>query len=726
MTHWMPGGSIQYTPGGLAWLRQWGPLRYTANTAFVGLVFASHIETSSPADASRYRVWARGQIAYMVGSNPSNFSYIVGYGSAYPLQPHHKASTCPPAPAPCDWPQFSNTAVPNYHTVFGALVGGPGNADQYQDRRTDYVMNEVTLDYNAGFTAAAAAFSALTPFSPTTAVPTGAPVTPPPTVAPSSAAPTTQTSAPSPTIPPSESVACFTSGAYACNGTSEAFYRAGFTELWCTASCFVGGAFHPACVTPGLAGGPQTPTADTRCSCGCASSTTAAPVTVPSTTAAPTAFSGVSALINYTVVNNWGSGCQVQVTARISLPVSTWSVVMTMTPVTSSFQQVWDAVQQSAANGVITLQNAGYNGAVAASGLISFGGLFNGQCPTLVSGTINGVLASIVGDVVSTTPGVTAAPVQSTTSAPSLATTPLATAAPNDVTTAPPSGTSVTATVAHVVQSSYNDGCQFIVEATLSIPVTSWSLVLTMSPPATGVVAWDAVVVSSSGGLATFGNMANNGQVSAFGRISFGGIWSHSGQCPVLQSATVNGVLASLATPAPSTQNPTQPPASMSPTASLPPTTFVASTTPATTTRATDVTNPFVAHPDWYVNPTYIANLDDTINATSSQSTRCTLAGMRDIPSAYWIDVKSKAQVTATSAQDTSMAHGILEHARSHNGKLVTFIIYDLPNRDCHAFASNGEICCSYNPDGTCDYLANPNSCAAGIIEYKTQYIDLL
>lgn len=29
MRAWMPGGSVQYTPGGLAFRAYWGPLRYT-------------------------------------------------------------------------------------------------------------------------------------------------------------------------------------------------------------------------------------------------------------------------------------------------------------------------------------------------------------------------------------------------------------------------------------------------------------------------------------------------------------------------------------------------------------------------------------------------------------------------------------------------------------------------------------------------------------------------
>lgn len=39
----------------------------------------------------------------------------------------------------------------NAHTLFGALVGGPGPNDNYVDDRTDYIMAEVTCDYNAGF-----------------------------------------------------------------------------------------------------------------------------------------------------------------------------------------------------------------------------------------------------------------------------------------------------------------------------------------------------------------------------------------------------------------------------------------------------------------------------------------------------------------------------------------------------------------------------------------------
>jgi hypothetical protein len=43
--------------------------------------------------------------------------------------------------------------------ITGALVGGPDQSDNYPDLRPDYQRSEVALDYNAGFTGAAAALA---------------------------------------------------------------------------------------------------------------------------------------------------------------------------------------------------------------------------------------------------------------------------------------------------------------------------------------------------------------------------------------------------------------------------------------------------------------------------------------------------------------------------------------------------------------------------------------
>ena len=85
----------------------------------------------------------------------------MGFGNNYPLQPHHKAAACDSPPAECTWSTFGDTSKNNPHQLNGALVGGPKYAnDQFQDIRTDYIMNEVTLDYNAGFQSAVAGLKA--------------------------------------------------------------------------------------------------------------------------------------------------------------------------------------------------------------------------------------------------------------------------------------------------------------------------------------------------------------------------------------------------------------------------------------------------------------------------------------------------------------------------------------------------------------------------------------
>jgi len=44
----------------------------------------------------------------------------------------------------------------NPNLLYGALVGGPDQNDEYEDDREDYVHNEVATDFNAGFQGALA------------------------------------------------------------------------------------------------------------------------------------------------------------------------------------------------------------------------------------------------------------------------------------------------------------------------------------------------------------------------------------------------------------------------------------------------------------------------------------------------------------------------------------------------------------------------------------------
>ena len=145
---WLPGGSVTYTPKGLAWRLQWGSNRYAANTAFLALVAADF-----GLEPVIYREFAKKQIHYMLGD--SGRSFVVGFGHNPPQRPHHRSSSCPSAPAPCGWDTFRDPG-PNAHVLLGALVGGPDQSDNYKDNRRDYIKNDVTTDYNAGFQSAAA------------------------------------------------------------------------------------------------------------------------------------------------------------------------------------------------------------------------------------------------------------------------------------------------------------------------------------------------------------------------------------------------------------------------------------------------------------------------------------------------------------------------------------------------------------------------------------------
>jgi endoglucanase len=142
------GQRVQYSAGGQAWLDTWGSLRYAANTAFVALNYSDWLKGTDATRASRYHAFGKRQIDYALGDNPRNSSYLIGFGQNSPRNPHHRT-------AHGTWADSLDVPAQSRHLLYGALVGGPKSADDaYADSRSDYTMNEVALDYNAGFTSA--------------------------------------------------------------------------------------------------------------------------------------------------------------------------------------------------------------------------------------------------------------------------------------------------------------------------------------------------------------------------------------------------------------------------------------------------------------------------------------------------------------------------------------------------------------------------------------------
>ena len=135
------------TAGGLWYssLSQWASNRYAANAASMVAVFASILEKDDP-KRQKYIDFVKSQIDYILGDNPAGVNYVVGAEVNSPRAVHHRGASGV-------FDSLDKNAKPEYNifTLYGALAGGPGRDDSYKDSRDNYQMNEVALDYNAGF-----------------------------------------------------------------------------------------------------------------------------------------------------------------------------------------------------------------------------------------------------------------------------------------------------------------------------------------------------------------------------------------------------------------------------------------------------------------------------------------------------------------------------------------------------------------------------------------------
>lgn len=132
------GDFIAKSPNGWAVVSGYGSARY--NTA-AGLCACVYAKTTGD---DIFLPWAKAQMEYILGDNPMGYAYEVGYGSNFASQPHHRSSHCSAT-------QSMEDPITQVHTLWGALVGGPDLKDVHVDETGDYIYNEVTDDYNAGF-----------------------------------------------------------------------------------------------------------------------------------------------------------------------------------------------------------------------------------------------------------------------------------------------------------------------------------------------------------------------------------------------------------------------------------------------------------------------------------------------------------------------------------------------------------------------------------------------
>lgn len=137
------GAFLAKTPAGFSMLNPYGSARYDTAAQLCALVYGK--ETGD----MKFSDWAEGQMEYIMGKNPMNRPYIVGYSPTAAKNPHHRASHGSKTLSALD-------PVVQVHVLWGALVGGPDGDDWHRDITNDFVYNEVAVDYNAGFVGAAA------------------------------------------------------------------------------------------------------------------------------------------------------------------------------------------------------------------------------------------------------------------------------------------------------------------------------------------------------------------------------------------------------------------------------------------------------------------------------------------------------------------------------------------------------------------------------------------
>ncbi|MGW2386307.1 glycoside hydrolase family 6 protein [Streptomyces sp. NPDC001658] len=124
------------------------------------------------------------------------------------------------------------------------------------------------------------------------------------------------------------------------------------------------------------------------------------------------------------------------------------------------------------------------------------------------------------------------------------------------------------------------------------------------------------------------------------------------------------------------------------------------------------VDNPF-AGATFYLNPDYAEHVNTSIAQTSDATLKAKMEKVKSYPTAVWMDRIAAVHGGDANAGRKSLAdHLDLALAQKKPGQPITatFVVYDLPGRDCAALASSGELPLTQ----------------AGLSRYKTEYIDVI
>lgn len=142
------------------YVREWNNMQYASAAAFLMAIYSGYLSDANakltcpdglfqPKDLLDF---SQSQADYILGKNPNSISYLVGYGSKFPQNLHHRGSSIAsiftsPSPIGCvqGFDLWYHRSQGNPNILHGALVGGPDKNDGFSDERSDYEQTEPTL-----------------------------------------------------------------------------------------------------------------------------------------------------------------------------------------------------------------------------------------------------------------------------------------------------------------------------------------------------------------------------------------------------------------------------------------------------------------------------------------------------------------------------------------------------------------------------------------------------
>ncbi|KAJ3044610.1 hypothetical protein HDV00_001536 [Rhizophlyctis rosea] len=118
----------------------------------------------------------------------------------------------------------------------------------------------------------------------------------------------------------------------------------------------------------------------------------------------------------------------------------------------------------------------------------------------------------------------------------------------------------------------------------------------------------------------------------------------------------------------------------------------------------TNPRNPYSGDIDWFVQPDYAGSIIANAGSISDSTIRAQALNVAKVPVFWWMDTIEKAHRLPEILEAATQ-----QSKQTGRETLVQIVVYDLPDRDCAALASNGELAGD-----------------AGLARYKSEYIDYI